>query len=298
MGAFLTRQWQTCTACDACTCIYVGPPRKGKAAYRYDDRYNNDKRYGSTGDASKPAPGFRAPPTKPSLDRGVSNCMVILADDDGVSDDNEMSSAAAAAAAPAAAAAAGAAAAPAASASAWSFAVGAAVEVFWTGEGRWFPGTVVARSSAADTYEVCYDDGDKEDAVAASLMRMLGGGGGGGTKAAAAARGAAPVDPLDEARAAGEAAAEAAMAGKAWSWENGGVSAAAVPPPSEEDRAFDADPFMAGNSDTDSDEDPLTKKETHWMPPTMQSKMKKEKAAAAAAGGGTAAAAEAEVAQT
>ena len=119
----------------------------------------------------------------------------------------------------------------------WSFAVGAAVEVFWKDENRWFPGTVVALGSAADTFEVAYDDGDREGGVVAALMRPS------DNKA----------DMIREAEAAAEKAVAAALEGKAWSWAKGGLPMVPAPVMTDDDREFNRDPFMYGDDSAEQE---------------------------------------------
>jgi chloramphenicol 3-O-phosphotransferase len=58
------------------------------------------------------------------------------------------------------------------------FAEGDAVEGNFEGNGEWFPGRVSA-AHADGTYDIDYDDGDRESRVAASRVRAAAAGGGG-----------------------------------------------------------------------------------------------------------------------
>jgi hypothetical protein len=50
---------------------------------------------------------------------------------------------------------------------------GARVHVWWEEEGEWYAATVIRRSSSSDfCFDVLYDDGEEEDAVDLSLMRL------------------------------------------------------------------------------------------------------------------------------
>jgi hypothetical protein len=50
--------------------------------------------------------------------------------------------------------------------------IGTAVEANWQGEGHWFKGTCVGVHNDAMTYDIGYDDGDYEENVEMSLVRL------------------------------------------------------------------------------------------------------------------------------
>ena len=51
-----------------------------------------------------------------------------------------------------------------------TYEVGDLVEARFGGDADWFPGKI-ARASGGDTYDIAYDDGDAESAVATALIR-------------------------------------------------------------------------------------------------------------------------------